>query len=94
MVKVQSQAAHQKCVCARVCVAAVALYDQLHTIQQKRDGLKAEIERVSKESPEKQHQDLLQQVKNDNQEIASMERKYARRNRGLNGFWDAQLTHP
>lgn len=53
------------------------LHDQLRTQEQRRDAIKAEIEQSALESPEKQRDKLLQQVKSDNQEIAQMERRIA-----------------
>ncbi|KAK3786793.1 hypothetical protein RRG08_061344 [Elysia crispata] len=52
---------------------AVRLYDQLHELEMKRDSLLEEAK--SKGSPAEERETLLKQVKEDNQEIASMERQ-------------------
>ncbi|GFN79127.1 intraflagellar transport protein 74 homolog [Plakobranchus ocellatus] len=52
---------------------AVRLYDQLHELEVKRDSLLEEAK--SKGSPAEERESLLKQVKEDNQEIASMERQ-------------------
>lgn len=52
---------------------AVRLYDQLHELEVKRDSLLEEAK--SKGSPAEEREALLKQVKEDNQEIASMERQ-------------------
>ncbi|RUS78399.1 hypothetical protein EGW08_013847 [Elysia chlorotica] len=52
---------------------AVRLYDQLHELEIKRDSLVEEAK--SKGSPAEEREALLKQVKEDNQEIASMERQ-------------------
>ncbi len=44
--------------------------------EQKHEALKAEIAAAALDSPEKQREKLLAQVKEDNQEIARMERRY------------------
>lgn len=54
---------------------AVALYDQIHALEQKRDRLKAEAEQQQTLSPEAQREKLLEAVKADNQETAGMERR-------------------
>ncbi|CAH1243745.1 intraflagellar transport protein 74 homolog isoform X1 [Branchiostoma lanceolatum] len=52
---------------------AVRLYEQLHELQEKRDNLMAEDQ--AKGSPAEEREKLLKQVKEDNQEIASMDRQ-------------------
>eukprot|EP00051_Salpingoeca_urceolata_P014678 m.187359 g.187359 ORF g.187359 m.187359 type:complete len:643 (-) comp18155_c0_seq12:3920-5848(-) len=54
---------------------AVALYDEIHGLEQKRESIQAELELAAQESPEQQRERLMQQVKRDNQEIAGMDRK-------------------
>eukprot|EP00047_Mylnosiga_fluctuans_P011444 m.21406 g.21406 ORF g.21406 m.21406 type:complete len:595 (+) comp3622_c0_seq2:70-1854(+) len=54
---------------------AAALQDQIRLQEQKREALRAEIEAAAVESPERQRERLLLQVKEDNQEIARMERR-------------------
>ncbi|KAH8856838.1 Intraflagellar transport protein 74 like [Schistosoma japonicum] len=51
---------------------AVRLFSQLHEVQNRRDQLLSEEN--SEEDPQKERQRLLQQVKNDNQEIAAIEK--------------------
>lgn len=52
---------------------AVRLYEQLHELEEKRDQLAEEA--LSRGSPQEEREKLLRQVKEDNQEIASMERQ-------------------
>jgi intraflagellar transport protein 74 len=52
---------------------AVRLYDQLYDLELKRDQLIDEAS--TKGSPGEEREKLLKQVKEDNQEIASMERQ-------------------
>ncbi|KAL3869372.1 hypothetical protein ACJMK2_042060 [Sinanodonta woodiana] len=52
---------------------AVRLYEQLHELEMKRDSLLEETK--STVSPAEEREKLLKQVKEDNQEIASMERQ-------------------
>ncbi|KAH8856837.1 Intraflagellar transport protein 74 like [Schistosoma japonicum] len=52
---------------------AVRLFSQLHEVQNRRDQLLSEEN--SEEDPQKERQRLLQQVKNDNQEIAAIEKQ-------------------
>lgn len=54
---------------------AAALHDQLRQQENKREALKSEVAAAAMESPEKQRERLLAQVKGDNQEMASMERR-------------------
>lgn len=56
---------------------AVSLYGQLQALYQKRDTIVAEMEAEKKSNPEELGRLLLQQVKTDNQEITSMERRMA-----------------
>lgn len=56
---------------------AAELHDQLRAQEQRRDTIKEEMEKSALESPEKQREKLLAQVKSDNQEIANMERRIA-----------------
>ena len=51
----------------------VHLYEQLHELEEKRDQLIEETQ--AKGSPQEERERLLKQVKEDNQEIASMERQ-------------------
>ena len=51
----------------------VRLYAQLHELEEKRDQLM--IEAQSKGTPEEEREKLLKQVKEDNQEIAIMEKQ-------------------
>ncbi|CAD5122516.1 DgyrCDS10939 [Dimorphilus gyrociliatus] len=52
---------------------AVRLYEQLHDLEEKRDQLITETS--SRLSPQEEREKLLKQVKEDNQEIAAMERQ-------------------
>ena len=49
------------------------LYEQLHELEEKRDQLMSEVQ--SKATPQEEREKLLKLVKDDNQEIASMERQ-------------------
>jgi intraflagellar transport protein 74 len=49
------------------------LYEQLHDLEEKRDQILEETK--AKGSPQDEREKLLKQVKEDNQEIASMERQ-------------------
>ena len=51
----------------------VRLYDQLHQLEEKRDTLLEENKQ--RLTPQEEREKLLKQVKDDNQEIASMERQ-------------------
>ena len=53
----------------------VRLYEQLHELEEKRDQLIDE--QKEKGSPQEERESLLKQVKDNNQEIASMERQWA-----------------
>lgn len=53
---------------------SVRLYEQLHELEEKRDQLAEEA--LSRGSPQEEREKLLRQVKEDNQEIASMERQW------------------
>lgn len=53
----------------------MALYAQIQGLEQKKAMLQEEIDGKKSESPEEQREKLLAQVKQDNQEIAGMERK-------------------
>lgn len=52
----------------------VRLYDQIHELEIKRDSLIDEAK--AKVTPAVEREKLLKQVKEDNQEIASMERQW------------------
>ncbi len=52
---------------------AVRLYEQLHELEEKKASLVAEEQ--SRGSPAEERERLLKQVKDDNQEIAGMEKK-------------------
>ena len=52
---------------------SVRLYEQLHELEEKRDQIVEETQ--AKGSPQDERDKLLKQVKEDNQEIASMERQ-------------------
>lgn len=54
---------------------AVKLYEQLHELEEKRDQLISEAN--NRLSPQEEREKLLLQVKEDNQEIASMDRQVA-----------------
>ena len=54
-------------------IFAVRLYEQLHELEEKRDELLKEAQ--TRGSPQEEREKLLKQVKEDNQEIASMERQ-------------------
>jgi intraflagellar transport protein 74 len=58
---------------------AVRLYEQLHELEEKRDALLQEVQ--AKGTPQEERERLLKQVKEDNTEIASMERQYVSRKR-------------
>uniref|UniRef100_A0A8B9K9L6 Intraflagellar transport 74 n=1 Tax=Astyanax mexicanus TaxID=7994 RepID=A0A8B9K9L6_ASTMX len=53
---------------------AVLLYERLQELEQRRDAMQAEEKNTT--SPQEERECLLKQVKEDNQEIASMERQY------------------
>jgi hypothetical protein len=53
----------------------VSLLDQLKALNAKHTALKADLEKEKATSPEQLRENLLVQVKADNQEIAAMERK-------------------
>ena len=55
-------------------VSAVKLYDQLSALEEKRDTLVEEQKLQG--SPQEERENLLRQVKEDNLEIATMERQY------------------
>ena len=55
---------------------AVRLYEQLNDLEMKRDSLIEEAKSTT--SPAEEREKLLKQVKEDNQEIASMERQYVK----------------
>ena len=50
------------------------LYEQINDLQEKRDQLMEEA--ASRGTPQEEREKLLKQVKEDNQEIGSMERQY------------------
>ena len=54
-------------------IFVVRLYEQLHELEEKRDQLLEEQQ--SRGTPQQEREKLLKQVKEDNQEIASMERQ-------------------
>lgn len=53
---------------------AVRLHEQLRELEEKRDALLQEVQ--AKGTPQEERERLLKQVKEDNTEIASMERQY------------------
>jgi len=53
--------------------AVVRLYEQLRELEEKRDQLMAELQ--AKGTPQEERERLLKQVKDDNSEIASMDRQ-------------------
>ena len=53
---------------------AVRLYEQLHELEEKRDQLLEETQ--SRGTPQQEREKLLKQVKEDNSEMASMEKQY------------------
>ena len=59
--------------CAGTYIFLVRLYEQLNEMEVKRDSLIEEAKSTS--SPAEEREKLLKQVKEDNQEIASMERQ-------------------
>ena len=59
--------------CAGPYIFLVRLYEQLNEMEVKRDSLIEEAKSTS--SPAEEREKLLKQVKEDNQEIASMERQ-------------------
>jgi len=54
-------------------VNAVRLYEQLRDLEERRDTLLQEVQ--AKGTPQEEKEKLLKQVKEDNTEIASMERQ-------------------
>ncbi|XP_015752644.1 PREDICTED: intraflagellar transport protein 74 homolog [Acropora digitifera] len=54
---------------------AVTLYEKLNELEEKKQSLIDEMEKENKGTPAEERERLLKQVKEDNQEIASMERK-------------------
>lgn len=54
---------------------AVTLYEKLNELGEKKQSLLDEMEKENKGTPAEERERLLKQVKEDNQEIASMERK-------------------
>lgn len=56
---------------------AVTLYEKLNELGEKKQSLLDEMEKENKGTPAEERERLLKQVKEDNQEIASMERKTA-----------------
>ncbi|XP_073259042.1 intraflagellar transport protein 74 homolog [Porites lutea] len=56
---------------------AVTLYEKLNELGEKKQSLVDEMEKENKGTPAEERERLLKQVKEDNQEIASMERKTA-----------------
>ncbi|PFX19842.1 Intraflagellar transport protein 74-like [Stylophora pistillata] len=55
---------------------AVTLYEKLNELGEKKQSLLDEMEKENKGTPAEERERLLKQVKEDNQEIASMERNY------------------
>ncbi len=51
----------------------VRLYEQLHELEEKRDTILVETQQRG--TPQEERERLLKQVKEDNQEIASMDRQ-------------------
>jgi len=56
---------------------AVTLYEKLNELEEKKQSLVDEMEKENRGTPAEERERLLKQVKEDNQEIASMERKTA-----------------
>ncbi|EDO33596.1 predicted protein, partial [Nematostella vectensis] len=54
---------------------AVSLYEKLNELEEKKRSLLEEMEQENKSSPAEEKEKLLKQVKEDNQEIASMDRR-------------------
>jgi Tfp pilus assembly protein PilO len=65
---------HINLYCTGWFLVAVRLYEQLHELEEKRDALLQEFQ--AKGTPQDERERLLKQVKEDNTEIASMERQY------------------
>ncbi|XP_010137044.1 PREDICTED: intraflagellar transport protein 74 homolog [Buceros rhinoceros silvestris] len=63
---------------------AVQLYEKLHELQERRDQMIAEDKNL--ESPQEERERLLKQVKDDSQEIASMERQLTEAKEKTNHF--------
>ncbi|XP_032639793.1 intraflagellar transport protein 74 homolog isoform X2 [Chelonoidis abingdonii] len=66
---------------------AVLLYEKLHGLEEHRDQMIAEDKSMG--SPQEERERLLKQVKEDNQEIASMERQLTEIKEKINHFNDA-----
>ncbi|KAM6328866.1 intraflagellar transport protein 74 homolog isoform 3-T4 [Alca torda] len=63
---------------------AVQLYEKLHDLEERRDQMIAEDKNM--ESPQEERERLLKQVKDDSQEIASMERQLTEVKEKINHF--------
>ncbi|PKU46253.1 hypothetical protein llap_3477 [Limosa lapponica baueri] len=63
---------------------AVQLYEKLHELEERRDQMIAEDKNM--ESPQEERERLLKQVKDDSQEIASMERQLTEVKEKINHF--------
>ncbi|XP_009999330.1 PREDICTED: LOW QUALITY PROTEIN: intraflagellar transport protein 74 homolog [Chaetura pelagica] len=63
---------------------AVQLYEKLHELEERRDQMIAEDKNL--ESPQEERERLLKQIKDDSQEIASMERQLAEVNAKTSHF--------
>ncbi|XP_015705387.1 intraflagellar transport protein 74 homolog isoform X1 [Coturnix japonica] len=70
--------------CSPVKMEAVQMYEKLSELEERRNQMIAEEE--SMESPQEERERLLKQVKEDNQEIASMERLLAEVRKKTNHF--------
>eukprot|EP01135_Chromosphaera_perkinsii_P003353 Nk52_evm53s240 gene=Nk52_evmTU53s240 len=62
---------------------AVLLYEKLQEVKNNRDSMRAELSAAESETPDQERERLLQQVKQDNQEIAGMERRLGEMNENI-----------
>ena len=60
-------------ICEALPVFTVRLYEQLHEVEEKRDQLVEEMN--ARSTPQEEREKLLKQVKEDNQEIGTMEKQ-------------------
>ncbi|XP_060093172.1 intraflagellar transport protein 74 homolog [Heteronotia binoei] len=72
-VNIKEQALEAEIVHSQVKQEALQLYEKLHRLEEHRDQMTAEDKSMG--SPQEERERLLKQVKEDNQEIASMERQ-------------------
>ncbi|XP_062501176.1 intraflagellar transport protein 74 homolog [Corticium candelabrum] len=54
---------------------AAVLYEKLNAVKRKRESLRGDVERETRETPQEERERLLRQVKDDSQEAATMERR-------------------